>query len=142
MIEGINTWRVNERISVVNGKAEFLIRDENNQPICNVICTDVYVSEGSPIDCESAKDLRNLSEGHKLLLNLVLDDAEEEYTEKQMNYLLQIHYKSKGKPYDPVFWNLTLNQLLYWKCFTLDGRVFAVNTDIIEKYLESGRFQS
>jgi len=140
-IEGINTWKVTHEVSVVNGKADFIIYDANNQPLCNVICTNVRVSEAPIIECESAKDLENLSEEHKLLLKLILEDAEEEYTEKQMNYLLQVHYQSEGKAFDPLFWNLTLNELVYWKCFTLDGRVFGVNTEIIEKLMDTGRFQ-
>ena len=141
-VDGLQVWHVRDTVIRRGNTAVAKVLDANGGFLCLVVLHNLkgQQSEGA----YSGAELKKLPNVHKLALESISEDAEDNYSHKDLFTVIKRAVENKGDKWNYDSWKKVVSQLTFNKCWIFDKStaIYRIDHETIDEILRKGEFRN
>lgn len=142
VIDGHQVWHVRNTVVRRGNTAVAKVYDGTGGFLCFVVLHDLKGQQGE--GAYSGAELTKLPNDHKLALESISEDAEDNYSHDDLFIVIKRAVLNKGKEWNYDGWKKVVSQLTFNQCWIFDKATatYRIDYETIDEILRKGEFRN
>ena len=142
VVDGIQVWHVRQTVVRRGNTAVAKVYDDQGGFLCLVVLHDLKGQQGE--GAYSGAELKKLPNDHRLALEAISTDAEDNYSHDDLFIVIKRAVEKKNKDWNYDGWKKVVSQLTFNQCWIFDKTTasYRIDHETIEEILRKGEFRN